>query len=154
MTRSLLSLLALALVLTACDSSAPLPTSEVTVGATYDASTFVFRDADSGRPVLDFLAMGTTMSIEFTDNDSFEATVFVPASALTASGAEDDIEGDFEERITGTFRQVEGALTFTADPWVDSFVEAEGWTIDADGGAIRFTDAEDDFAIDLVLTRR
>ena len=149
-----LVLLALAASLTACDSGGPAATAEVAVGATYDGASLALREADTGDLVYDYLANGATIAVEFTSADRFEASLFVPYAALEASGQTEDADGeDIRQAITGTYRQVDGALTFTFDTWVDSFFSDRGWAIDDDGGAIRYESVEDGLRLDVVLAR-
>ncbi len=165
MTRSPrpLALLVLAVALAACDTAEPAPTAEVTVGATYavggDAgadyggSVLAFRDAATGEATYNFLEAGAEILVTFVDERQFEAFLFVPYEALVASGETDDLDGDVRQEFAGTYTQSNGALTLTPDEFVDTFFTDEGWTIDADGGAIRYQDEEDGLVIDVVLTR-
>jgi len=162
-----LVLLALAASLSACDTTEPeeaevVPAqAEVTVGAVYaadddaayDGSALALRDAETDEVTYDYLANGATIAVEFTSADRFEASLFVPYDALVASGQTEDADGDIRQEVTGSYAQVDGALTFTFDTWVDSFFSDRGWAIDADGGAIRYQSAEDRVVLDVVLAR-
>ena len=155
MTRSPrpLALLVLAVALAACDTAEPAPTAEVTAGATYDASTFAMRDAETDTVFFDYLDAGAVLSVEFVDARRFAFTFRISQDVLIASGETEDVDGDIDEVLTGTYAQTDGTLTFELDTAGERFILDRGWTIDADGGAIRYQDEEDGLVIDVVLTR-
>lgn len=150
-----LALLVLAAAFAACDSAAPPPQqpAAVAVGATYDASTFAMRDAETAAVVFDYLDAGAVLAIEFVDSSRFEFTFQLSESVLIASGETEDLDGDIDEVLTGTYTQTDGTLTFELDTPGERFILDGGWAIDADGGAIRYQDEEDGLVIDVVLTR-
>ena len=152
MPRTLTALVLLALILPACDSVVETPTAEVSVGARYAGTTMAVRDAATGEVRFDYLAAGATMEIAFTDRSRFTASLFVPYEAMVAAGETDDLDGDVDLTLSGTYRQSNGVLTFTPDEDADSFFD-QGWFIDADGGAVRYTSASGGQEMVVVLTR-
>lgn len=147
----------LAVSLSACDVFSevdPPVAAEVTVGATYEGTTLALRDAASGEVLYDYLAGGAEIAAEFVDDDSFTARLFVPYEALVASGETDDVDGDVDEALAGAYRVEDGAVTFEPDGFSDTFFTDPGWTVDADGGAVRYVGGGEDVEVVVVLTRR
>lgn len=156
MTR-LSALLALLLVASACDSTVEAPAlAQVSVGAKYSAATFRVTEAKTGTPLLDLLAIGAEMDIEFESARRFTGRLFVPRSALIATGETDDVDRDADWVVSGSYTQRDGVLTFIVDrePFADTFLDAGGWTISPDGRSIRFDDVDDDVRVEVVLKRR
>ena len=138
----LLTLLSLVLILAACDSSDELATAEVSIGDTYSASTF--RVTNGAGTTFDLLDAGARLDLTFWRGDRFDARLFIPRSAILATGDTqdlDDFEGDFDVAFEGTYAQLDGALTFTESEFTDTFLRDEGWTIDPNGRAIRYDDS-------------
>ena len=149
---ALLALL-LAATLAACDVFSevdPPVAPEVAVGATYEGTTLALRDTRTGDPVYDYLANGGEISVTFESADQFTARLFVPYEALVASGETDDVDGDVDETLGGTYRQRDGALTFTPAEFADTFFTDTGWTVGAGGQTVRYETDE----VEVVLTRR
>lgn len=156
MTR-LSALLALLLVVSACDSTVEAPAlAQVSVGAKYSATTFRVTEAKTGTPLLDLLAVGAEMDIEFKSATRFTGRLFVPRSALVETGETDDVDRDADWAVSGSYTQRNGTLTFVADrePFADTFFDAKGWTISPDGRSIHFDDVDDDVRVEVVLKRR
>lgn len=150
MLRSL-PLVALALLLAACDSSPvePEAAAKLAVGETYSATTFSVSDAASGATVVDFLQVGAAFDITFDDATRFTARIAFPA----IGGGEG--EEPFDASVSGTYVQTDTAVTFLVDDAGDeTMLQADGWTVQRDARSLRVSEVADGARIDLVLTRR
>lgn len=151
-----LALLALAAVLSACDSAVEPPTSEIRVGGPYEATTFRLLDTDTGALHYDLLAAGSTFEMTLADDGTVTGRVFIPYQAFVESGTTDDVEGDFDVTFDGVYEPSDDAVTFDLRPGTfdDTFIDAKPWAILDDGRGLRFEDADEGgFTFEVVATR-